>query len=37
MGISAKLVIDDGTIPDPYSLKLDRTTDFFDIFELLVG
>ena len=28
MGISAKLVTDDGTVPDPYSLKSDWTTDF---------
>ena len=28
MGISAKLVTDDETVPDPYSLKSDWTTDF---------
>ena len=28
MGISEKLVTDDETIPDPYSLKSDWTTDF---------
>ena len=28
IGISAKLVTDDGTVPDPYSLKSDWTTDF---------
>ena len=28
MGISAKLVTDDGTVLEPYSLKSDWTTDF---------
>ena len=27
MGVSAKLETDDGTVPDPYSLKSDWTTD----------
>ena len=37
MGISAKLVLDVGTVPDPYSLKSDWTTDFFVISELYMG